>query len=122
MSFIRSWSNTESIYIFESGSGIELMKGVEEHFVIPPSIFINLIRKYILNQSKEIYKFNKSCLFLDDDCMWHIKYKDVDFTFSNVILHYIINNQPWVFCNKLQYFEFMNINMFKQNTLSQWRK
>ena len=123
MSYIRSTSNTEHIYIFKSGAGIELMKGPGEHFVIPPSIFVNLIRKYILDCGcTEDYKYRGGSLkfYVDDGtCLWHLKYKDIDFSMSSVVLEYIVNGCPWDFCTKREYAEYHRSNLFKH---SPWNK
>lgn len=123
MSFIRSTSNVEHIYIFESSGGIELMKGPEEHYKIPKHIFVNLLRKYILDAGcLEDYKYKGASLkfYVDDGtCLWHLKYKDIDFSFSGVVLEYIINGQPWVFCNKKEFLEYHRAFLFKQ---SPWSK
>jgi hypothetical protein len=123
MSLIRSTSNTEGIYIIDQGDCIEIMKGCEEHYKIPYSIFINLIRKYILDEGcKEDYKYRGASLkfYVDDGtCLWHMKYKDIDFSFSSVVLEYIVNGQPWMFCNKKEFLTYHRAFIFKE---SLWNK
>ena len=123
MSYIRSTSNTEHIYILESGGGTEIMKSHDEHYVIPTSIFVNLIRKHILNLGcGEAYKYRGASLvfsYENNECLWHLKYKDVDFSFSHVILDYIIHNNADTFCNKKEYMEFACFGRFK---FSPWNK
>jgi hypothetical protein len=131
MSYIRSTSNTEHIYIFESASGIELMKGEYEHVIIPHKIFINLIRKYILDQGcKEDYKYgggslkfhvdDGSCFYIANKaCLWHLTYNNIIFTMPDVVLKYIVNDNPWDFCNKKEYEAYYRSHLFKH---SPWNK
>ncbi len=123
MSLIRSTSNTEHIYIIETNSGIEMMKGPEEHPVIPTHIFVNLIRKHILDLGcAEDYKYRGASLKFyveDGTCLWHLKYKDIDFSMSGVVLDYIIHNSAFRFCNKKEYMEFACFSKFKY---SPWNK
>lgn len=123
MSYIRSTSNTEHIYIFESNDGIEIMKSHDEHYVIPTSIFVNLIRKHILDLGcKEDYKYRGASLKFYVDCgicMWCLKYKDINFSFSYAVLDYIIHNNAYNFCNKKEYMEFACFRKFK---FSPWNK
>ena len=99
------------------------MKGPVEYDTIPVSIFVNLIRKYILDDGcKEDYNYNKANLNFNNDSgqfLWHLTYKHINFSFSQVVLEYIINNQPEVFCNKQEYLKFIGEDRFKY---SPWNK
>lgn len=47
MSYIRSISNPEGLYIFGSEEGVEIMRGSEMIGVIPTEVFTGLIKEYI---------------------------------------------------------------------------
>lgn len=110
------------MYIIHSGRGIEFMVGQGEIRVVPPHIFFNLIRKYILDQGdKEDYKYRggRMHFVVKDECKWYFEYKDWRVKFSAVILNYIINNHPEDFCNKKEYMEYIGFHRFKW---SPWNK
>lgn len=123
MSYIRSTSNNEHIYIFDSGNYTQLLKSHNEHYELPHNIFVNIIRKYILDSGcKESYKYKGASLIFhyeNNECLWHLKYKDFDFSFPHTILDYIVHNNAYIFCNKKEYMEFACFCKFK---FSAWNK
>ena len=122
MEYIRSTSNIEGIHICKTNDVVEISKFNEKH-TMPLVIFINVIRKYILDDGKkEDYAYQSSTLkfkIVEGKPLWHLSYANWKVTFTDVVLEAIIHNQPWDFCNKKEYDKFRNFHLFES---SRWTK
>jgi hypothetical protein len=50
MSYIRSLSNPEKLYIWSDGVNVHIAEGVKENKIMPRSIFHGLVRKWLRNR------------------------------------------------------------------------
>ena len=115
MIYVRSASNVEGIFITTSNDGIEIFSHDIKH-VMPPHIFFNIIRRYLLDVKKESYTYYGAALdfkFVNSKPLWHLCFEGWTVTFSDVVLDTIVHSNPWQFCNQKEFLKFCNGGNFK---------
>ncbi len=95
MSYIRSSSNSEGLYIWSNGTDVEILEGSKFHGRIPVNIFNGLIRKFRKSVHGTPCKFKKCSL----DEVWiegvpkiQLKYGTIEVNMREVTWEYIINS------------------------------
>jgi hypothetical protein len=124
MSFIRSISNNEGIYVICSSRGIEFMRHPSS-FILPPHVFYGVIRKCILDgENAEDYSYRGARLWFsieNGEALWKLSYKNDSVKFTDVVLRYIITVSPECFCNKKEFMEYIGGHRFKWSSYNKKR-
>ena len=95
MSYIRSSSNPEGLYLWSNGIDVEIIEGSKFHGGIPVNIFNGLIRKFRKSVHRIPCKFKKCSL----DEVWiegvpkiQLKYGAIEVNMWAVTWEYIANS------------------------------
>ncbi|MFW6246856.1 MAG: hypothetical protein ACOC22_01625 [bacterium] len=91
MSYIRSTSNPEKLYIWSNvdSKNVTIMMGSETLGDVPKSVFNGLIKKCVEKGFDEC-KYNGASISVDEtEFKVRFKYKDIDFLMYSVTWYYI---------------------------------
>ena len=90
MSYIRSISNPEELYIWSNGDIVTIMMGSKTIGNIPVSVFNGLIKRWI-ERCFEDCTYNKASINSDNnkDCKVELKYKDINISMYYVTWYFI---------------------------------
>ena len=89
MSYIRSGSNPEGLYIWGDGETAYIVAGTTSIGNMPSKILNNLIKKYKNNQGEECEY--KGASIKEDFNKMKLSYNDWSFTMYYVTWHYIVS-------------------------------
>ena len=92
MSYIRSTSNPEKLYIWSNGDEVTIMMGNETVGTIPTSIFNGLIKESLNNYFDECEYKDASISDDENDFKIRLKYKNIDISMYFVTWYYIVNS------------------------------
>jgi hypothetical protein len=85
MSYIRSGSNPEKLYIVGTGKNVEIMEGNKDVWYIPPIVFNGLIKRY--NRTSHEFPCSYKGAKVEEVWVDHNNREETDTTFNPISGH-----------------------------------
>lgn len=93
MSYIRSISNPEKLYIYESLDGVEIIMGTSHLGVVPTKIFNGLLKKYCKQFHEHPCEYKGAKIdeeWIDGEPKVKFTYENIEFFMWDVTWEYIV--------------------------------